>query len=259
MSSKLHYILVLGAMLLVGCGYDSHTPPSDLFDTTVPNATIEALRYYAEEGVEVAEEIVVEGTVVADDKSGNFYRAIVVEDSSGAVEVRLGLYDLGAHYPIGCRVTIEARGLAVAYYDGVLTLGREIYDWSGGRMEPIEPRDEISKRIEVTAKGTPPQPTTLPIGALTTEMCGRLTRVEGVHYVGQESSWGITDYGTESDREFTDTSGAKILVRTSRYADFAEHNIPTEEVAITGILYTKRYKGEDLFILKMRDLGDVER
>lgn len=259
MSSKLHYILALGAMLLVGCGYDSHTPPSDLFDTTVPNATIEALRYYAEEGVEVAEEIVVEGTVVADDKSGNFYRAIVVEDSSGAVEVRLGLYDLGAHYPIGCRVTIKARGLAVAYYDGVLTLGREIYDWSGGRMEPIEPRDEISKRIEVTAKGTPPQPTTLPIGAITTEMCGRLIRVEGVHYVGQESSWGITDYSTEADREFTDTSGAKILVRTSRYADFAEHNIPTDEVAITGILYTKRYKGEDLFILKMRDLGDVER
>lgn len=259
MSSKLHYILVLGAMLLVGCGYDSHTPPSDLFDTTVPNATIEALRYYAEEGVEVAEEIVVEGTVIADDKSGNFYRAIVVEDSSGAVEVRLGLYDLGALYPIGCRVTIEARGLAVAYYDGVLTLGREIYDWSGGRMEPIEPRDEIFERIEVTAKGTPPQPTTLPIGALTTEMCGRLTRVEGVHYVGQESSWGITDYSTEAEREFTDTSGAKILVRTSRYADFAEHNIPTEEVAITGILYTKRYKGEDLFILKMRDLGDVER
>ena len=126
-------------------------------------------------------------------------------------------------------------------------------------MEPIEPRDEISKRIEVTAKGTPPQPTTLPIGALTKEMCGRLIRVEGVHYVGQESSWGITDYGTEAEREFADTSGAKILVRTSRYADFAEHNIPTEEVAITGILYTKRYKGEDLFILKMRDLGDVER
>lgn len=259
MSSKLHYILALGAMLLVGCGYDSHTPPSDLLASTMPNATIESLRYYAEEGVEVAEEIVVEGTVVADDKSGNFYRAIVVEDSSGAVEVRLGLYDLGAHYPIGCRVTIEAQGLAVAYYDGVLTLGREIYDWSGGRMEPIEPRDEISKRIEVTAKGTPPQPTTLPIGALTTEMCGRLIRVEGVHYVGQESSWGITDYSTEADREFADTSGAKILVRTSRYADFAEHNIPTEEVAITGILYTKRYKGEDLFILKMRDLGDVER
>lgn len=246
-------------MLLVGCGYDSHTPPSDLFDTAVPNANIEALRYYAEEGVKVAEELSFEGVVVADDRSGNFYRAIVVEDSSGAVEVRLGLYDLGTLYPIGCKVTIEAQGLAVAYYDGVLTLGREIYDWSGGRMEPIEPRDEIFERIHLTAKGTTPQPTTYPIGALSKEMCGRLTRVEGLHYVGQESSWGITDYSTEAEREFADTSGAKILVRTSRYADFAEHNIPTEEVAITGILYTKRYKGEDLFILKMRDLSDVER
>ena len=259
MSSNLCYILALGAMLLVGCGYDSHTPPSDLFDTAVPNANIEALRYYAEEGVKVAEEFSFEGVVVADDRSGNFYRAIVVEDSSGAVEVRLGLYDLGALYPIGCKVTIEAQGLAVAYYDGVLTLGREIYDWSGGRMEPIEPRDEIFERIHLTAKGTPLQPTTYPIGAISKEMCGRLTRVKGLHYVGQESSWGATDYGTEAEREFADTSGAKILVRTSRYADFAEHNIPTEEVAITGILYTKRYKGEDLFILKMRDLSDVEK
>lgn len=259
MSSKLRNILILGALLLVGCGYDRHTPPADLFADDLPNATVETLRYYADEGLEVAEELCFGGIVTADDKSGNFYRVIVVEDDSGAVEIRLGLYDLWALYPIGCKVVVEAQGLAIAYYNETLVLGRTIYDWSDGRVEPIEPRDEIVERVRVVTSGEPQQPDTFAIGELTEEMCGKLVRVEGVRYVGEPAmGWGTTEYGSEVDREFVDSDGEVILVRTSKYADFAERKVPTERVNICGILYRDRYKGADVFVLKMRNLDDVE-
>lgn len=245
---------------MVGCGYDRHTPPDDLFADKLPNALVEHLAEYVEEEVGVIEnEVVVVGRVVADDASGNFYRAIVVEDASGGVEVRIGSWDLVAFYPLGAEVAIYAEGLAVARVDGVLTLGRTIYDWSGGRVEPIEPREEIARRVVVTDYAVAIEPQTKTVDALTEDDCGRLVRVEGVRYVGEPTvGWGTTEYGSEADREFVDDNGHKILVRTSKYADFAEYVVPDEKVAICGILYRDRYEGEDVFVLKMRDLGDVE-
>lgn len=263
MSSKSHILMLgalLGVVLLGGCGYDRHKAPTALYDTTLPNAPIEVLYGYADEGVEIAEQVIFAGEVVADDASGNFYRAIVVEDNSGAVEVRMGLYDLAALYPIGCRVVVDAQGLMVTRQNGVLTLGREIYEWSGGRVEAIEPRSEILRRVRVTAKGTPTQPTICSIGDLSERMCGRLTRVEGVRLVeGEERAWGTTDYGTEAERMFEDGKVGRIMVRTSSYADFAASNIPNQEVSITGVLYTGRSGGEDVYVLKMRNLNDVEK
>lgn len=260
MSSKpLRHILTLGALLLVACGYDCHTPPSTSLLYEVPNANVEALRYYAEEGVEVMESINIGGTVTANDASGNFYRTIVVEDTTAAVEVRLGLWDLAALYPVGCEVVVSTRGLVVGYYEGALSLGRKSYDWSGGRVEPIAPKEEIFERVRAVGRGLMPTPATHTIGTLTQEMCGRLVRIEGLTYVGEEPSWGDTEYGSEVERLFVDAEGVNILVRTSRYADFADHNIPTNALNITGILYRTRLHGEDIFALKMRDLNDVER
>lgn len=249
------------AALAVGlgaCGYDSHKAPEVSLPAIVPNALVERLDDYAREGVVVEDEVVVVGRVVADDASGNFYRAIVVEDTSGGVEVRLGGWDLAALYPLGSQVAIYAEGLAVARVDGVLTLGRTIYDWSSGRVEPIEPRDEIARRVVVTGYAEAVEPRTKTIESLTEADCGRLIRVEGLRYVGEPAGWGTTEYGSNADREFVDAEGHTILVRTSKYADFAERRVPDGEVSISGVLYRDRYKGEDVFVLKMRDMGDVE-
>lgn len=248
--------------LMVGleaCGYDSHKAPEVALPEVEPNAKVVELEKYADEGVVVEDEIVVVGRVVADDASGNFYREIVVEDSSGGVVVKLGSWDLAALYPMGVEVALYAEGLAVAYVDGVLTVGRTIYDWSGGRVEPIEPREEMVRRVVVTDYVVDVAPRTKAIDELTESDCGRLIRIEGLRYVGEPAvGWGTTEYGSEVDREFVDDKGNRILVRTSRYAAFAERRVPDGEVAISGVLYRDRYRGEELFVLKMRDMGDVE-
>ena len=251
-------LLTVLMMTLVACGYDNHTVPDVALSEVVPSGTIATLGEFADEGIRVEERVVVVGRVVADDASGNFYRSIVVADESAGVEVKIGGWDLAGLYPVGSQVAIYAEGLVVARVDGVLTLGAKVYDWSGGRVEPIMTREEIARRVVVTDFVASVEPRVMYIGDLTENDCGTLVRVEGLTYVGEPMGWGTTEYGSETDREFVDSEGCRILVRTSRYADFAEHQVPRREVALCGILYRDRYKGEDVYVLKMRDLRDVE-
>ncbi len=256
--SKIALVATL-AVWLGACGYDRHKDVDVALPEVVPNALVEVLDGYAEAGVVVEEEVILVGRVVANDASGNFYREIVVEDSSGGVRIAIGGWDIAALYPLGVEVAVYAQGLAVAREDGVLTLGREIYDWSGGEVEPIEPREEFRRRVVVTDYAVAMEPRAAVLEELTESDLGRLVEIEGVTYVGEPAvGWGTTEYGSEADREFVDDDGRVVLVRTSKYADFAERRVPTERVKICGILYRDRYKGADVFVLKMRTLEDVE-
>ncbi|MBO7300646.1 MAG: hypothetical protein J6U53_04465 [Tidjanibacter sp.] len=251
-------LLVVLVVALGACGYDSHTDCDVVFPEVVPNAFVADLQEYADSGVRIEQEAVMVGRVVANDASGNFYRSIVVVDASGGVEVKIGGWELSGLYPLGSEVAIYAEGLMVTREDGVLTLGREVYDWSDGRVEPIEPRDEFRRRVVVTDYVATVEPRVRCIEELTEDDCGALVRVEGLTYVGEPMGWGTTEYGSQADREFVDSQGHIILVRTSRYADFAKHQVPTQQVAVRGILYRDRHKGKDVYVLKVRDLGDVE-
>src|SRR5215470_13874812 len=43
----------------------------------------------------------ISGIVIADDESGQFYKTIVIKDSTGGISVKLDGYDLYTKYPIG--------------------------------------------------------------------------------------------------------------------------------------------------------------
>ena len=47
-------------------------------------------------------------------------------------------------------------------------------------------------------------------------------------------------------------------VYTSEYATYANERIPTDRVALTGILHYGKADGEDYYIIKMRDEGDCQ-
>lgn len=261
MSSKVrHFLLLLAVLLLgVGCGYDSHTDPTVEFADPTRSATIAELREMASENERVPEGVVVVGRVTANDRDGNFYQRIVVEDSSGAVEVLLGLYDLAALYPVGALVAVHCEGLVTDEYNGVLQLGAERYEWSDYRLEPIATRREIEQRVEVC--GTVERLEPLEVTSLRVfkeSDLGRLVRIRGARVEEVDEDWGTTEYGTEADRVFLLAEGEKFAVRTSLYSDFATEPIPLGELTLTGILYSDRVEGEEMFVLKLRSRNDVE-
>lgn len=249
-----HHLSLFVALLFLGC--DHKEPPFELA-TADYTTHISELSQLAEMGP--FEDVTIVGRVSANDLSGNFYKSIVVEDSTGAVEISLDSYDLAALYPVGCEVVVDLDGLWCGLYDGVMQIGRCCYEWNDYRIEPIATRREIDRRVRVCGVVEEVEPLQLCPSELTEGMYGRLVKIGPLRCAEEmPSRWGDVAYGSLCDRLFVGADSTRLLVRTSRYADFAGVEIPSREIFITGILYGDRHEGEDVFVLKMRVLADVE-
>lgn len=252
---RLHIATLIVAVVVSAIGCDYREPASRAEGQPRPNAPIDALAEYATG--RVVDNMIIGGVVRANDRGGNFYQSIVVEDATGAVEVQVGLYDLDSRFPVGAEVVVDAEGLAVGYYDGVLQLGREPYDYSLSVVEPLGSPVEVDRRMGVAtwSEQEPPQPANVVVAELTDDMCGRLVRVVGVEYLGEPTDWGSTDWGTIARREFLSAEGDTLVVATSRYADFATEPIPEGKINLCGVLY---HPQGGHYTLKMRTVADVE-
>lgn len=250
-------MLLVTLLLLVGCGYDRHEecPPLASGEEIMTSLHLSILASFATSGELLPEGALFKARVVADDASGNFYRTLVVQADGVGVELRLALYDLHALYPVGCEVAVECGGLAVTRSDGALCIGRRLYDWSGGRVEPVAPRSEVLQRVRVTATIEPQGPRVCNISDLGESLCGTLVRIEGVSYEGNPTAWADVAVDYAADRYFVDSRGERVAVRTSPYVDFAAEPIPEGELSVQGILY----KSKDNYFVRLRSEDDVAR
>lgn len=261
-------LMLLLAVISAGCGYDCHSDVEIEVERLPLSGTLSELREVAGSRVPLAEGSIYGGVVTANDLSGNFYRSIIIEDESGAVGLLLSLYDLAAIYPVGCRVQVDMSGLVAELLDGVVVVGAAADSWNSDDVRAIEGRSEIFRRVEVVERCGPREPRQMELPLPDESVCGCLVRVEGVEYVVEDeevvgeysdADWGTTYYGSEADRAFANEEGEVVIVRTSRYADFATQAIPLGRLALTGILYRDNYAGSKVAVLKIRDLEDVVR
>ncbi len=269
---QLHCLLCLVlaticSLLMVGCGYDDFSAEDWQAEElrVMPNSDISLLRsHYAGGQVTIPDNIVIEGRVTANDRSGNFYRSIIIEDGTGAVELLIDLYDLHNIYRRGQRIVVCAEGLAMGSSGGVLQIGRHINPWSTYRVEGFSLRAEADRYIlrDVTVKEKVPVVVTT--DELSEGMCGRLVRVNNLTLSPAESStdgWAESvdenPYSNYSVRFFHTSQGDSIAVVTSSYADFAERPIPEEPLSLSGILLYGPYgSSANRFAIKLRDSLD---
>ena len=48
----------------------------------------------------IADDIIIKGTVIANDKSGNFYKSIFIQDSTAGIQIDLDAYELHNLYHV---------------------------------------------------------------------------------------------------------------------------------------------------------------
>ena len=171
------FVCILSGVLTVACGYDRFGTlgPGDLEGSgTLPDADLALLRehFYGDPFV-VQEDLTVGGYVVSDDRAGNFFRSFIIDDGSGAVEIRAGFYDLHAYCQRGRRIVIHARGLAVGMYNGVVQLGAGVNDWSAYRVEEFGSRVLLDRCMERDTLFREVPPLEPGIGGLEERYCGR--------------------------------------------------------------------------------------
>ncbi len=210
----------------------------------------------------ITDDISISGIVVADDRSGNFYKQIVIQDSTGGLFIDINAYSLFTQYPVGRRVYIKCKGLMLGYNSGTMELGSSLTEQlSVNGLSGAEISDHIIKG----AVGNAVKDTVVSLAAVRTMsastanrvLVGRLITISDVQFTDTNLTY--TDPAVTTNRTITDCLGspASLVVRTSNYADFHALKVGKGRGSITGI-YTVYQSSSYTPQLVIRDTGDVK-
>jgi hypothetical protein len=229
-----------------------------------PDLTIKALKAmhtFSGRFDVVQEDKIISGIVVADDRSGNFYKSIVIQDTSGGITLCLNGTALFNDYPVGRRVYVKVKGLLLYDYRGLVQLG--------GGIDLSDPADLMLAGIapalfsRYIIKGSLHNTLTpLPVTReqLTTAMQDRfqntLVQLKEVEFTATDTG---TSYANVTARQAKSVilqtcGGTALVLRNSAYASFAGLPLSAGRGTIAGI-YTVFGATKQLMI---RDTGDVQ-
>jgi len=234
------------------------------------NMTIDSLKNIYKDTVLVDDAIVpidkdwiIAGVVIADDKSGNFYKSVVIDDETAGISVRLDLSNFNTDYPIGRKLFIKLKGLVIGQYAGMMQLGGyiDLTDPTAPEAAPI-PSSLVSNFIFAGTWNNPVVPHDVTIGDLgnTFKWQNRLIKLSNVEFIPVDTAttWADAVALSSINRTITDCYGGELLVRTSGYSKFASELTPTGSGSITAVfsIYAGFSSTDKQLII--RDVYDVD-
>jgi Family of unknown function (DUF5689) len=136
---KTHIFLALFSIILIGgiasCRKKAEVP-ADVsgYDPNLPvNRTIMQLKDSSGSAFipyQIKDDITIKVIVTADDRSGNFYKQLMVADETAGIPLLIERSGLYLDYPIGRELYIKCKGLYIGVYHGMKQLGYSL-DSSG--------------------------------------------------------------------------------------------------------------------------------
>ncbi len=242
-----YFTAALAALLLAGLSACVKTefdePPAGGEPVTLtPNKTIKELKtlHVTPGGYDkITEDIIIEGEVVMDDRSGNYYKTLVIEDASGGIEVKFNDGFLYQQLPVGRKLYIRCKDLILTDYAGLTQLiGSTVEE--GGQLSAVglteaQVRQKVAKGVY---SATPLAPKAVSIAGINDNLLSTYIRISGVEFIKADTAkiWAdaVTKYSV--NRTLQDCNGLQLLVRTSGYADFASLLTPSGKGTIEGVL-----------------------
>ena len=241
-------------MVTTGCtrSYDPEPPAVRILPSpTLSLATLHAL--YGSGSSTLEQELVVAGTVTTSDRAGNFYRTLCIEEGGYGLEILVGGEALHSRYPMGCRLHLRLRGLALARSRGVLQAGVESPAYSSRELEYLTAQPLVDEHLFRGELKELPEGKRSAIAELTPERCGTLVVVEGLrHQPLAEEEPTLEGY-----HRFVNSSGEALHLYVSPYARFASEPLPTGEVTLRGILQYLSTGDQAGPVIKPNDESDI--
>jgi hypothetical protein len=190
-------------------------------------------------------DIIIKGIVIGDDRSGNLYKTMVIQDASGGLQVLVDLNSYYNTYPIGREVFIKCNSLYLSDYGGVIQLGGGIETGTRPSLSDI-PAARINTVIFKGTLNNVVVPKVVNVGQLGTDMQNKyistLIKLEGFRFATADfgktfASAGITSPSAASFDIYRcdDLTNSEIEIRTSNYSNFANVRIPDGIGPITAI------------------------
>lgn len=201
-----------------------------------------------------AEDKYLEALIVADDKSGNFYKNLVLHDTKTdrGITISIDENELNALYPVGQIVFVALKDLAIGYFEGLPTLGVNSGN-SVGRI-PAGLVRSVLIRAGRTAAVTPRK---VAVTDLSSKHYSTLIELEGMQF---ETATASTTYAdpTPADPQsvnhnVANCQGQKLVLRNSGFASFAGQTVPSGNGKLVAV-YSYYRSAAQLFI---RDTDDL--
>ena len=190
----------------------------------------------------ITEDIIIEGVVVANDESGNVYKQIIINDTTGAMVIGINDVGLYAMAPKGQRVRIACKDFYIGGYGKMAQIGA-LYNGKVGRMN----KNVYPKHVRLIGIPDPTQeemqPTVIDESFFTNDNKNSLAKFVRLENVIITEANGTETWAPEEKKNSSNVvernikvGNTKIVLRMSTYADFANETIPTGSLNINGVM-----------------------
>ena len=209
---------------------------------------------------QITDDIIIEGVVTANDRSGNFYKGIYIQDSTAAIKISVDATHLCAAFHIGQRVVVNCKDLYIGGYRNHAQLGAD-YNGTVGRMSLTEFNQHVT-RDAFSSPGNLPKPIEVYSSdpdSIDKMMDGMLvTLVDAIFPTAGYSYFADAvsgEAGTSNTTILMESDYSTITKRTSNYGSgIANQIIPEGTGRVTGIF--SRYVNS--WQITIRDINDLE-
>ena len=265
--------LALAAVGVVGCSDKFDTPPMVVPHTDIEaNITIFDLKkqYWNDDrnyidtiGLSAnGDSLYIKGRIVSSDESGNIYKALYIQDETGALCMSIDRNNLYNEWRVGQEVIMSVSGMYIGKYNGLQQFGQpeytEKFGWEAAFMNyeffksHARPNGfpDVSKidTVDIDLGSLPAS------GDELIRLQGQLVRLRNVHFPEADGMTTFSDAEENTNRTVEDADGNTIIMRNSKYADFQPELLPMGTGDIIGIL---GFYGEDWQLL-LRSTDDLK-
>jgi hypothetical protein len=212
--------------------------------------------------IKITGDYIVKGVVSANDKSGNLYKKLFIQNATAGIAIDIDGTYLYTVYPIGQKVFIKCKGLYIGHYGGEIQLG-DIYNGEIARISPAKIEDHI---LLDSLPGKVPLPVIIDLQNTSTNYfvkhLGMLVAFKNVGF-GDDGGSRICPGFTSSSYTIYDsingpillpkTGGLPLILYTSSYSDFSMYELPYGHGTLQGIFTVYNTN----FELLLRDMNDM--
>jgi hypothetical protein len=235
-------MLMLAAVVITSCNKKFDEPPLYTDPGVTANTTIKQLRALSTGfGIlnEITTDIIIAGTIVGNDKSGNIYKELYLQDSTAGIALQLESTGLYNSYPLGREVFIVCKGLYIANESGMLKLCVRAIINGSPTVSGI-PSALIDGYVKKGKLGIPPAPKVLTVAQLNNDFQSMLIQLDNYQVTSADMNKTYADTSASKATQNINTqscagTSSNIIVRTSGYSNFAAQKLPQGNGTLTAI------------------------
>lgn len=207
----------------------------------------------------IEEDITIAGIVNIDDKSGNYYKKITIQDETGGIELLLDQNNLYNDFPIGRKIYVKLKGLYKGDNSETPQIG---YTPDGGGAISNIPYTLIDRHVVKANYPNALEPVEVTLAELASpsaskHLINKLVIIKDAEFVPEVIGQTYADPASlrsATNRNIQECgSSTKMVLRTSGYANFQPELIPGGRGTIKAI-YTRFGSTPQLYIRSTEDI-----